>query len=100
MGGEGECELGLPAGEVAEDGEWILAIFELGSIRRATSAAARTVSSPEGAHLVFEPRDWTRVLAFAQTEARRSPSVPPSTPPSPSGPRTDRAPDTTRSAGN
>lgn len=70
---DGECELGLPAGEAVDDGEWILAIFELGATRRATSAAARAVVSPDGACLVFELRDWTRLVQFAQTEARSAP---------------------------
>ncbi|MEO7330364.1 MAG: response regulator [Minicystis sp.] len=67
---EGECELGLPSGENVDDGEWILAIFELGATRRATSAAARAVVTPDGSSLVFELRDWTRLVQFAQTEAR------------------------------
>jgi two-component system phosphate regulon response regulator PhoB len=70
---EGECELGLPAGEIVDDGEWILAIFELGATRRATSAAARAVVSPDGSRLIFELRDWTRLVQFAQTEARSAP---------------------------
>ncbi len=70
---DGECELGLPAGETVDDGEWILAIFELGVTRRATSAAARAVVSPDGACLIFELRDWTRLVQFAQTEARSAP---------------------------
>ncbi len=70
---DGECELGLPAGETVDDGEWILAIFELRVTRRATSAAARAVVSPDGACLIFELRDWTRLVQFAQTEARSAP---------------------------
>ncbi|MFO0762938.1 MAG: response regulator [Byssovorax sp.] len=70
---EGECELGLPKGESVDDGEWILAIFELGATRRATSAAARAVVSPDGARLVFELRDWSRLVQFARTEARSAP---------------------------
>ena len=71
--GDSELELGLPAGEGVGDGEWVLAVFELGSGRRATSAAARATVSPEGQRLVFEQRDWQRLAAFAQKEA----SVPP-----------------------
>ena len=75
--GDSECELGLPAGEIAEDGEWILAIFELGSIRRATSAAGRAVASPDEAHLVFEPRDWQRLVDFARKAAAFIQTIPP-----------------------
>ena len=78
--GESELELGLPSGEVVDDGEWVLAIFELGRGRRATSAAARAAVSPEGTRLMFEPRDWRRLAEFAYVEARR-PSAPSETPP-------------------
>ncbi|AUX47387.1 transcriptional regulator [Sorangium cellulosum] len=74
--GGGDPELGLPAGEVVTDGEWVLAIFELGENRRATSAAACASVSPEGARLTFEPRDWRRLVHFAQTEATRPGSMP------------------------
>ncbi|WP_437673679.1 response regulator transcription factor [Sorangium sp. So ce131] len=74
--GGGDPELGLPAGEVVADGEWVLAIFELGENRRATSAAACASVSPEGARLTFEPRDWRRLAHFAQTEATRPGSMP------------------------
>lgn len=67
--GDSELELGLPAGEGVGDGEWVLAVFELGSGRRATSAAARAVVSPEGQRLIFEPRDWQRLAEFAQKES-------------------------------
>lgn len=73
---EGDLELGLPAGEVVADGEWVLAIFELGENRRATSAAACASVSPEGARLTFEPRDWRRLAHFARTEAPRPGSIP------------------------
>jgi two-component system phosphate regulon response regulator PhoB len=66
-----ETEIGLPPGESVEDGEWVLAIFELGPGRRATSAAGRGVSSPEGARLLFEPRDLKRLSEFAARETSR-----------------------------
>ncbi len=69
--GAGELELGLPGGEAVEDGEWVLAIFELGKQRRATSTAARGVVDDDGSRLVFEPRDWRKLEEFARTEARR-----------------------------
>src|SRR4051794_9917232 len=70
-----ELELGVPSGEEVPDGEWVLAIFELGSGRRATSAAGRALVAPDGTRLVFEPRDWQRLADFAQVEARRGGSV-------------------------
>jgi two-component system, OmpR family, phosphate regulon response regulator PhoB len=69
-GDEAEYEFGLPAGETVVDGEWILAIFELGPAGRATSAAGRATVSPEGSQLSFEPRDWRRLASFARIEAQ------------------------------
>lgn len=73
---QADLELGLPAGERVEDGEWVLAVFELGSGRRATSAAARASVSPEGTRLTFELRDWRRLAQFAELEATRPGSIP------------------------
>lgn len=97
--GDSECELGLPAGEIAEDGEWILAIFELGSVRRATSAAGRAVASPDESHLVFEPRDWQRLVEFARKASVLAPTMPPPATEPASG-ATERSPTTARSPGS
>ena len=72
--GDSELELGLPSGESVEDGEWVLAIFDVGPERRATSAAARASIGPEGPILAFEPRDWRRLADFAAIEAFHRPS--------------------------
>lgn len=56
--------LPLPVGESVSDGEWVLAIFEIGSRRRATAAAARGVRAAGDVHIEFERRDWDRLLAF------------------------------------
>ena len=56
--------LPLPEGETVIDGEWVLAIFEIGSRRRATAAAARGVRAAGDIHLEFERRDWDRLLGF------------------------------------
>lgn len=56
--------LPLPDGESVSDGEWVLAIFEIGSRRRATAAAARGVRASGDVHIEFERRDWDRLLAF------------------------------------
>jgi two-component system, OmpR family, phosphate regulon response regulator PhoB len=56
--------LSLPDGESVSDGEWVLAIFEIGSRRRATAAAARGVCASGDIHIEFERRDWDRLLAF------------------------------------
>lgn len=57
--------LPLPEGEPGVDGEWILAIFEIGSRRRATAAAARCVLAAGDPHVEFERRDWDRLQSFA-----------------------------------
>jgi two-component system phosphate regulon response regulator PhoB len=69
-------EFPLPPGETVEDGEWVLAIFELGPGRRATSVAGRAAVLPEGSRLTFEPRDLRRLAEFAVTEARHAPPAP------------------------
>lgn len=68
-----EAELALPPGETVDDGEWVLAVFELGPARRAASAAGRGWSSPDGAKLTFEPRDMERLQHFAAREAKSLP---------------------------
>jgi CheY-like chemotaxis protein len=66
--------LPLPEGESVGDGEWVLAIFEIGSKRRATAAAARGVRAAGDSHLEFERRDWERLVGFvaARSEGPRS----------------------------
>jgi two-component system phosphate regulon response regulator PhoB len=60
-------ELALPLAETVADGEWILAIFEIGKRKRATAAAARGIDRGEAdLAIVFEERDWSRILAFAE----------------------------------
>jgi CheY-like chemotaxis protein len=66
--------LPLPEGESVGDGEWVLAIFEIGSRRRATAAAARGVRAAGDTHLEFERRDWERLVGFvaARSEHMRA----------------------------
>jgi two-component system phosphate regulon response regulator PhoB len=62
-----DLELNLPATEKVADGEWVLAIFEMGTGRRATAAAARGVNRGGGTFvLAFERRDWERLRAFTE----------------------------------
>lgn len=78
--------LPLPPGESAKDGEWVLAIFEIGGRRRATAAAARAVRAAGDPHLAFERRDWDRLVGFvaARSEHMRA-ARPVSTLPAPTG---------------
>jgi two-component system phosphate regulon response regulator PhoB len=83
---EAEQELLLPQDEAVNDGEWVLAIFEMGDTRRATAAAARGMHRGSGAApvIVFERRDWERLEQFASagtTKMRASRPVLPSEPP-------------------
>lgn len=66
--------LPLPAGESVSDGEWVLAIFEIGSRGRATAAAARGVRAAGDTHIEFERRDWERLVGFvaARSEHMRA----------------------------
>ena len=70
--GSDDLELGVPVSAGAlQDGEWVLAVFELEASHRGTSAAARVAIAPDGPRLVFEPRDWATLTKFARREARR-----------------------------
>jgi len=64
---DGDQEMSLPPGETVADGEWALAIFEIGAKRRATAAAARGLHRGiDGEQaLAFERRDWERLVDFA-----------------------------------
>jgi two-component system phosphate regulon response regulator PhoB len=79
---ESDQELPLPADEPIGDGEWVLAMFEVGSPQgpgslspagrgggscRSTAAAARGMyRGGEAGHvLTFERRDWERLVLFA-----------------------------------
>jgi two-component system phosphate regulon response regulator PhoB len=70
---EGEQEMVLPDGESVHDGEWVLAIFEVGGAGRATAAAARGMHRGSGARpvIVFERRDWERLELFAEAGSMR-----------------------------
>ncbi len=87
---EGDQELPAPTGETVTDGEWVLAIFEIGTSRRATASAARGLNGGPGAEtlLAFERRDWERLVDFADAgsvHVRASkPVVPAETPTQPS----------------
>ncbi len=65
---EGDQELAAPPGEAVADGEWVLAMFEVGGKRRATASAARGITRAPGepAALVFDRRDWERLVDFAE----------------------------------
>jgi len=75
---EADQELLLPAGETVNDGEWVLAIFEVGDSRRATAAAARGLHRGSGAApvIAFERRDWERLEDFASAPVKIA-AVPP-----------------------
>ncbi len=71
--------LPLPEGESVTDGEWVLAIFEIGSKKRATAAAARGVRAAGDPHLEFERRDWDRIVQFVAARSMRPMGGPVST---------------------
>lgn len=67
----GDLELAPPNVDPLEDGEWLLAVFEVGSHRRATSTAARASIGPDGVRILVEPRDCRKLAEFARIEAAR-----------------------------
>jgi two-component system phosphate regulon response regulator PhoB len=89
-------ELPLPAGETVRDGEWVLAVFDVGGAHRATTAAAarglrpttKARAADAAVMLSFERRDWERLLEFGQACGGHvdglRPSVPPEAPTKPS----------------
>ncbi|MBX3219746.1 MAG: response regulator [Labilithrix sp.] len=77
--------LPLPEGETVGDGEWVLAIFEIGSRRRATAAAARGVRAAGDTHLEFERRDWDRLVGFVAARSEHMRAARPSAGPTSSG---------------
>ena len=72
---EEDLLLELPDDDDVEDGEWVLAIFEVGSGRRATAAAARGTMLGDTPRLAFEPRDYQRICEFVAA-ARKGSSIP------------------------
>jgi two-component system phosphate regulon response regulator PhoB len=91
---EGDQELPVPAHEAVGDGEWVLAIFEIGE--RSTAAAARGLHGGEADMIAFERRDWERLVDFASTTKPSASSVPPDVDTQPSAvneaPATDTRP--------
>jgi two-component system phosphate regulon response regulator PhoB len=70
--GAADQELPLPDGEAVADGEWVLAIFEVGERRRATAAAARGMDKGDGTlALMFERRDWERLQTFSEAKSEK-----------------------------
>ncbi len=98
--GDARGSLALPEGETVSDGEWILAIFEIGSRRRATAAAARGVCAAGDTHIAFERRDWDRLLAFVAARSEHMRAARPVAPsPHSSGPTSASEPDPLASTG-
>lgn len=62
-------ELALPHGQTAADGEWILAVFEVGIRRKSTASAAQVVHRAGVAFVTFESRDWERLSAFSTSRS-------------------------------
>ena len=80
--GAADQELPLPEGEIVADGEWVLAIFEVGERRRATAAAARGMDKGDGTvELGFERRDWERLQAFSEAKSEKLRAAKPVPPP-------------------
>ena len=72
---EGDQELPVPVQEAVGDGEWVLAVFEVGD--RSTAAAARGLHAGEADMVAFEQRDWDRLVEFAENRPPSSRVAPP-----------------------
>ena len=64
----------LPAPEPLRPGSWVLAVFEFHSSARATAAAAKVVGEAQRADVLFERRDWERLIEFARPASSPRPS--------------------------
>jgi two-component system phosphate regulon response regulator PhoB len=69
--GDSPRPIPLPEGNTASDGEWVLAIFEVGARRRSTATASRTTLIEGAAHVTFENRDWERLTSFATARSEQ-----------------------------
>jgi len=77
--GAHDQELPVPDGQTVADGEWVLAIFEIG--RRATASAARGLDKGDGTiWLGFERRDWERLHTFAEAKSEKMKAAAPIAP--------------------
>ncbi len=88
----------LPDAQTGAEGEWVLAIFEVGRKRRSTATATRIVIQDGRPAVTFEQRDWDRLHGFAtarseQLRIRRS-TLPPAqvTPVVPAAPGSNPVP--------
>ena len=64
------AELPVPLGERVGDGEWVLAVFEVGPGLRSMAAASRGHARSGLTFLTFESRDWERLSTFVGSNAR------------------------------
>ncbi len=60
-----DMALAMDASTQANVGEWVLAVFEVATGKRATAAAGRVVRGMRGPCIEFELRDWDRLVEFA-----------------------------------
>ena len=91
--GAHDQELPLPPGESVADGEWVLAIFEIGERRRATASAARGLDKGDGTvWLGFERRDWERLHTFSEAKSEKMKAAAPVAPSREAAPTMDSIP--------
>jgi two-component system phosphate regulon response regulator PhoB len=96
-------ELPLPDGETVNDGEWVLAIFELGDGSRQSSSGRATAAAGRGLHrgsgalpvIAFERRDWERLEQFAEAGSMKMKASAPVPPPEKTQPSLRADPDAT-----
>ena len=76
--GGDEHEVDLPCCESVTDGEWLVVTFVIDG--ESTTIASHAEDRGNGRRLTFAPRDWQRLVDFA--EEGSPPSLPPALPPS------------------
>jgi CheY-like chemotaxis protein len=69
-----DCDLPLPCAEGVRDGEWLLVTFTAGE--DVSSVPGRVCDRGGELRLVFEERDWDRLVRFAESGGRST--LPPS----------------------
>ena len=66
---EHDQQLPLDAAGIWTEGEWVLAIFEVGKRGRATAAVGSVTLRSGAAFVAFDRRDWERIHEFSSTHA-------------------------------
>lgn len=73
---EGDFELDLPPSEDVADGEWVLAVFEIGGGSHETAAAGEAIVRERRVSLRFTEHDWSRLIELSRGAATQTSDAP------------------------